>query len=139
MAYWLLKTEPDNYSYFDLERDGSTVWDGVNNALALKHLRTMQPRDWALIYHTGKERQIMGVAEITSQPYPDPTLDDIKRVIVDLRPLQRVSQPVTLSQIKQIGKFAEFDLLRLPRLSVVPVPDIYWQYLMELTSSSTSI
>jgi predicted RNA-binding protein with PUA-like domain len=139
MAYWLLKTEPDNYSYFDLERDGSTVWDGVNNALALKHLRTMQPRDLALIYHTGKERQIMGVAEITSQPYPDPTLDDVKRVVVDLRPLQRVNQSVTLSQIKQIGKFAEFDLLRLPRLSVVPVPDIYWQYLMELTSSSASI
>jgi predicted RNA-binding protein with PUA-like domain len=81
----------------------------------------------------------MGVAEITSQPYPDPTLDDVKRVVVDVRPLQRVSQPVTLSQIKQIGKFAEFDLLRLPRLSVVPVPNIYWQYLMELTSSSTSI
>ncbi|MBD2360009.1 EVE domain-containing protein [Anabaena minutissima FACHB-250] len=139
MAYWLLKTEPDNYSYFDLERDGSTVWDGVNNALALKHIRTMQSGDLAFIYHTGKERQIMGVAEITSQPYPDPALDDLKRVVVDVRSLQRVSQSVTLSQIKQIEKFAEFDLLRLPRLSVVPIPDIYWQYLLELASSSASI
>lgn len=132
MAYWLLKTEPDNYSYFDLERDGGTVWDGVNNPLALKHLRTMQPGDLAWIYHTGQERQIIGMAEITSQPYPDPTLNDVKRVVVDVRALQKVNQPVTLSQIKQTGKFAEFDLLRLPRLSVVPVSDIYWQSLMEL-------
>lgn len=132
MAYWLLKTEPDNYSYFDLERDGGTVWDGVNNPLALKHLRTMQPGDLAWIYHTGQERQIIGMAEITSQPYPDPTLNDAKRVVVDVRALQKVNQPVTLSQIKQTGKFAEFDLLRLPRLSVVPVSDIYWQSLMEL-------
>jgi predicted RNA-binding protein with PUA-like domain len=136
MAYWLLKTEPDNYSYFDLERDGSTVWDGVNNPLALKHIRTMQPGDLAFIYHTGKERQIMGIAEITSQPYPDPTLNDAKRVVVDVRPLQKVSQSVTLSQIQQTGKFAEFDLLRLPRLSVVPVSDIYWQCLMELVGGS---
>ncbi|HIK05047.1 MAG TPA: EVE domain-containing protein [Trichormus sp. M33_DOE_039] len=132
MAYWLLKTEPDNYSYFDLERDGGTVWDGVNNPLALKHLRTMQPGDLAWIYHTGQERQIIGMAEITSQPYPDPTLNDAKRVVVDVRALQKVNQPVTLSQIKQTGMFAEFDLLRLPRLSVVPVSDIYWQSLMEL-------
>ncbi|MGH1397197.1 MAG: EVE domain-containing protein [Trichormus sp.] len=133
MAYWLLKTEPDNYSYFDLERDGSTVWDGVNNPLALKHLRTMQPGDLALIYHTGKERQIIGIAEIHSPPYPDPAFNDGKRVVVDLRPLQRVPHSVNLSQIKQTAKFTEFDLLRLPRLSVVPVSDTYWQYLMELT------
>lgn len=138
MAYWLLKTEPDNYSYVDLERDGSTVWDGVNNPLALKHLRTMQPGDLALIYHTGKERKIMGIAEITSPPYADPALNDPKRVVVDVRPLQRVSQSVNLSEIKQSGKFDEFDLLRLPRLSVVPVADIYWQCLMALAGESVS-
>ena len=136
MAYWLLKTEPEDYSYFDLERDGSTVWDGVNNALALKHLRTMLPGDLALIYHTGKERQIVGVAEITSQPYADPTFNDAKLVVVDVRALRRVSQPVTLAQIKQDGKFTDFDLLRLPRLSVVPVSDFYWQHLSNLTSST---
>lgn len=136
MTYWLLKTEPDDYSYFDLERDGGTVWDGVNNPLALKHLRTMQPGDLALIYHTGKERQIIGISEITSQPYPDPTLNDAKRVVVDVRPLQKVTQSVTLSHIKQIGKFAEFDLLRLPRLSVVPVSDTHWQDLMALAGGS---
>ncbi|MBD6615755.1 EVE domain-containing protein [Komarekiella sp. 'clone 1'] len=132
MAYWLLKTEPEDYSYFDLERDGSTVWDGVNNALALKYLRMMLLNDLALIYHTGKERQVMGIAEIVSQPYADPALNDSKRVVVDVRAVGRVNQPVTLTQIKQDSKFIDFDLLRLPRLSVVPISELYWQYLIEL-------
>lgn len=136
MAYWLLKTELEDYSYFDLERDGSTVWDGVNNALALKHLRMMLLEDLALIYHTGKERQVMGVAEIFSQPYADPALNDSKRVVVDVRAVGRVNQPVTLTQIKQDSKFTDFDLLRLPRLSVVPVSEFYWQYLIELTGGT---
>jgi predicted RNA-binding protein with PUA-like domain len=136
MAYWLLKTEPTNYSYLDLERDGSTIWDGVNNPLALKYLRSMVVGDLALIYHTGKERQIIGIAEITSKPYTDPQLNDDKRVVVDLRAVARVLQPVTLAQIKQHGQFTNFDLLRLPRLSVVPVSEIYWQLLRELTGNN---
>ncbi|MEH2295423.1 EVE domain-containing protein [Nostoc sp.] len=136
MAYWLLKTEPENYSYFDLERDGSTVWDGVNNSLALKYLRTMLLGDLALIYHTGKERQVIGLAEIVSQPYIDPALNDSKRAVVDVRALRRVHQPVTLAQIKQDNKFTDFDLLRLPRLSVVPVGEVYWQCLIELTNGT---
>ncbi|WP_138496906.1 EVE domain-containing protein [Nostoc sp. PA-18-2419] len=135
MAYWLLKTEPENYSYFDLERDGSTIWDGVNNPLALKHIRTMLIGDLALIYHTGKERQLIGVAEIISQPYTDPALNDSKRLVVDVQAVQRVKQPVTLAQIKQDEKFTDFDLLRLPRLSVVPVSQDYWQRLMDLLES----
>jgi predicted RNA-binding protein with PUA-like domain len=134
MAYWLLKTEPDKYAYADLERDGSTVWDGVTNALALKHIRTMLPGDLALIYHTGKERQIMGVAEIISHPYPDPALNDAKLVVVDVRTVRPVSQPVSLTQIKQDDKFTDFDLLRLPRLSVVPVSQTHWQHLIHLTA-----
>ncbi|MEH1909271.1 MAG: EVE domain-containing protein [Nostoc sp.] len=136
MAYWLLKTEPENYSYFDLERDGSTVWDGVNNSLALKHIRTMLLGDLALIYHTGKERQVIGLAEIIGQPYIDPALNDSKRAVVDVRALRRVHQPVTLAQIKQDNKFTDFDLLRLPRLSVVPVGEVYWQRLIELTNGT---
>ena len=132
MAYWLLKTEPDNYSYFDLERDGSTIWDGVNNALALKHLRTMEIGDLALIYHTGKERQVMGVAQIISKPYGDPALNDDKRVVVQVRSLRKIPQPVTLAQIKQDEKFTDFDLLRLPRLSVVPVSESDWQHILKL-------
>ncbi|MBU7583693.1 MAG: EVE domain-containing protein [Nostoc sp. TH1S01] len=137
MAYWLLKTEPDKYAYADLERDGSTVWDGVTNALALKHIRTMVPGDLAWIYHTGKERQITGLAKIVSQPYPDPTLNDAKLVVVDVQAVRPVSQRVTLAQIKQDDKFTDFDLLRLPRLSVVPVSEVHWQQLIKLTASKT--
>jgi predicted RNA-binding protein with PUA-like domain len=134
MAYWLLKTEPDNYSYFDLERDNSTVWDGVNNPLALKHMRTMELGDLALIYHTGKERQIVGVAEIISKPYADPTLDDVKRVVVDVQAIRKVPQAVKLAKIKQDANWENFDLLRLPRLSVVPVSESHWQRLLELAT-----
>ncbi|WP_017319256.1 EVE domain-containing protein [Mastigocladopsis repens] len=133
MAYWLLKTEPEEYSYCDLERDGSTVWNGVSNALALKHLRTMEIGDLALIYHTGKERRVIGVAKVVSQPYPDPKFDDAKRVVVQVQALRRVPQPLTLTQIKQDGNFEGFDLLRLSRLSVVPVSESHWQHLLQLT------
>ena len=136
MAYWLLKTEPEKYSYFNLEQDGSTVWDGVNNALALKHIRTMLLGDLALIYHTGKERKIIGIAEVVSQPYADPKLNDAKRVVVDIKALRRVSVPLALAQIKQNEEFTDFDLVRLPRLSVVPVSEIYWQLLIALTDST---
>jgi predicted RNA-binding protein with PUA-like domain len=134
VAYWLLKTEPEEYSYCDLERDGTTVWEGVSNSLALKHLRTMEIGDLALIYHTGKERRVIGVAQVVSQPYPDPKLDDAKRVVVQVRAVRRVQEPITLTQIKQDGNFEGFDLVRLTRLSVVPVSEPHWQRLLQLTS-----
>jgi predicted RNA-binding protein with PUA-like domain len=134
VAYWLLKTEPEEYSYCDLERDGTTVWEGVSNSLALKHLRTMESGDLALIYHTGKERRVIGVAQVVSQPYPDPKLDDAKRVVVQVRAVRRVQEPITLTQIKQDGNFEGFDLVRLTRLSVVPVSEPHWQRLLQLTS-----
>lgn len=134
MAYWLLKTEPEEYSYCDLERDGTTVWEGVSNSLALKNLRTMEIGDLALIYHTGKQRRVIGVAQVVSQPYPDPKLDDAKRVVVQVQAVRRVQEPITLTQIKQDGNFEGFDLLRLTRLSVVPVSEPHWQRLLQLTS-----
>jgi predicted RNA-binding protein with PUA-like domain len=137
VAYWLLKTEPEEYSYCDLERDGTTVWEGVSNSLALKHLRTMEIGDLALIYHTGKQRRVIGVAQVVSQPYPDPKLDDAKRVVVQVRAVRRVQEPITLTQIKQDGNFEGFDLVRLTRLSVVPVSEPHWQRLLQLTSGMT--
>jgi predicted RNA-binding protein with PUA-like domain len=131
MAYWLLKSEPQDYSWADLVQDGRTVWNGVKNPLALKYLRTMQPTDEALIYHTGKERRVVGVAEIITLPYPDPALDDPLRVVVEITAVRSLPQPVTLAQIKQ-GNFTGFDLIRLPRLSVVPVPTEYWQRILKL-------
>jgi len=131
MAYWLLKSEPQDYSWADLAQNGRTVWNGVKNPLALKYLRTMQPADEALIYHTGIERRVVGVAEIITLPYPDPALDDPLRVVVEIRAVRSLPQPVTLAQIKQ-GNFTGFDLIRLPRLSVVPVPTEYWQRILQL-------
>jgi len=128
--FWLLKTEPEHYSYADLERDGTTVWDGVGNNTALMHIRTMQPGDLALIYHTGAERQAVGLAEITSAPYADPQAGDPKLVVVDLRPLRRLSQPVTLAAVKADPEFADFVLVRQGRLSVVPVTPEQWGKLL---------
>jgi predicted RNA-binding protein with PUA-like domain len=132
MAYWLLKSEPHVYSYADLERDKKTIWDGVNNNLALKHIRTMKPGDLALIYHTGDERRAMGIAEVISEPYPDPSLNEEKRAVVDVKAVRPLSQPVTLQQVKADSAFEGFDLLRISRLSVVPVSEEHWQHILKL-------
>lgn len=135
MAYWLLKSEPHVYSYADLERDRQTIWDGVNNNLALKHIRTMQIGDLALIYHTDDERRAMGIAEVITMPYADPQLDDPKRAVVDVKAVKPLPQPVTLAQIKQDPAFEGFDLIRISRLSVVPVSEFYWQRILHLAMS----
>jgi predicted RNA-binding protein with PUA-like domain len=135
MAYWLLKSEPHVYSYADLERDRKTIWDGVNNNLALKHIRTMTQGDLALIYHTGDERQAVGIAEVIGSPYVDPALNDPKRAVVDLQAVRSLSRPVTLAEIKQDSSFAGFDLIRISRLSVVPVSEQHWQKILKLGDS----
>jgi predicted RNA-binding protein with PUA-like domain len=134
--FWLLKTEPEHYSYADLERDGATVWDGVANNTALMHIRTMQPGDLALIYHTGDERQAVGLAEITSAPYADPAAGDPKLVVVDLKPLRRLPQPVTLAAVKADPEFADFALVRQSRLSVVPATDAQWARLLRMAGEA---
>jgi len=131
---WLLKTEPLEYSYTDLSKENVAVWDGVKNALALKNMRTMRTGEEAFIYHTGKERSIVGVAEVLSEAYPDPKLDDVKRLVINIRAVQKLPKPITLNQIKQDEFFLGFDLLRLPRLSIVPVLPEHWQRLLKLTS-----
>ena len=138
MARWLLKTEPDCYSWSDLERDKKTVWDGVSNALALKHIRSMARGDEALIYHTGDERAAVGVAQVVSAPYPDPKEGDEKLAVVDLKLKRKLPRPVTLDMIKSDPAFAGWDLLRIGRLGVVPVPDAMWDRLLELASDGTS-
>jgi predicted RNA-binding protein with PUA-like domain len=136
MARWLLKTEPDCYAWDQLVKDKRTVWDGVANATALKHIRTMKKGDVALIYHTGDERAAVGVAEVVSDPYPDPKEGDEKLVVVDLKAKAKLKQPVTLSDIKADPAFAGWDLLRIGRLSVVPVPDAMWNRIEELAKTS---
>jgi predicted RNA-binding protein with PUA-like domain len=134
MAYWLLKTEPDSYSWGDLQRDRKTTWDGVTNALALKHMRSMKKGDLALIYHTGGERAAVGVAEIVSPPHPDPRQKDEKLVVVDIKPKKALASPVTLDAIKADKTFAGWDLLRIGRLSIVPVPPAMWKRILDLAA-----
>jgi predicted RNA-binding protein with PUA-like domain len=135
VAYWILKTEPETYSYADLARDGATVWDGVANTVALKHMREMAPGDLALIYHTGDERRAVGLAEVTSAPYPDPKEDDPKLLVVDVRPLRPLARPVGLAAVKAEPFFADFALVRQGRLSVVPVTEAQWARLLELAEA----
>ena len=132
---WLLKTEPNEYSYTDLEKENTAVWDGVKNALALKNMRTMRTGEEVFIYHTGKERRIVGVAQVANTAYPDPKLTDVKRLVIDIRAVRKLPEPITLAQIKQDEKFAGFELIRLPRLSIVPVLPQYWQRLLEMAGS----
>jgi predicted RNA-binding protein with PUA-like domain len=132
MARWLLKTEPDCYAWDDLVRDKKTVWDGVSNALALKHIRTMKKGDEALIYHTGDMRAAIGTAQIASAPYPDPKEGDERLAVVDLKPKKKLAHPVTLDDIKADKTFAGWDLLRIGRLSIVPVPDAMWDRVLQL-------
>lgn len=133
MNYWILKTEPSDYSFDDLERDGSTVWDGVANNAALINIRNAKKGDIGLIYHTGDERQIVGAAKLTSGPYPDPKQNDPKMAVFDIRPVKRFRQPVTLEEIKSNKKYADFALVKQGRLSVVAVPEEFVRdYLREL-------
>jgi predicted RNA-binding protein with PUA-like domain len=134
--HWLLKTEPSTYSFMDLEREKRAVWDGVANPLALKHLRSMKRGDLAFIYHTGDERQIIGTAEVASDPYPDPRENDAKLVVVDLKARGRLPRPVPLAEIKAKQEFQDFELVRMGRLSVMPVSDSRWQKLSKMAARS---
>lgn len=132
MASWLLKTEPSEYSWEDLERDRRTVWDGVTSNAALKNMRAVKEGDEAVVYHTGDERAAVGVARIASAPYPDPRARDSRLVVFDVTPERRLPRPVPLAAIKADRAFAASDLVRIPRLSVVPLPDALWRRLLAL-------
>jgi predicted RNA-binding protein with PUA-like domain len=133
MAYWLLKTEPDCYSWDNLVKDKKTIWDDVNNALALKNIREMRKGDLALIYHTGKERAAVGIAEVCSAPYVDPKAEDDRQAVVDVKIKKKLEHPVTLSDIKADKTFEGWIFLRIGRLSVVPVPEKLWNRIVELS------
>jgi len=123
---WLFKTEPGAYSYDQLERDRRTVWDGVKNALALKHLSGVAAGDEVLFYHTGDEKAVVGVARVVRGAYPDPKQKDSRLLVVEIESGTRLPAPVTLAAMRLNRKLAGFDLLRLPRLSVMPVTAAQW-------------
>ncbi len=130
MPYWLLKTEPNEYSWADLVREAVTVWDGVKAAPAIKNMRRMKPGDKTFIYHTGKERRIVGIAEIISLPYYEPTSSE---PLIKVAAREELPTAITLKMIKESGSFADWDLVRLPRLSVVPVSETQWDYVLQMS------
>jgi predicted RNA-binding protein with PUA-like domain len=130
--YWILKTEPGTYPFDRLVSERRAVWDGVTNALALKHIRSMAKGDQAFIYHTGDEKALVGLARIVSDPYADPKGDDPRLAVVDIEAGKRLAHPVTLAAIKADPAFAELGLVRMSRLSVVPVPPDQWKRLRSM-------
>ena len=123
---WLFKEEPDNYSYDDLVRDGKTTWTGVRNPLAQKHLRSVKKGDRIFFYHTGSQKSVVGVMKATADAYPDPADKTGMLYAVDVAPVKKLAQPVTLASIKADKAFASFPLVRIARLSVMPVGDDEW-------------
>jgi predicted RNA-binding protein with PUA-like domain len=129
---WLFKTEPSAYSFQQLQKDKRTVWDGVKNNLALKHLASIKKSDWVFIYHTGDEKAVVGMARATGDAYSDPAAKDGKLVVIDVEAEKPLSRPVSLAEIKADPKLKGFDLVRLPRLSVMPVSDEQWKIIEEM-------
>ena len=131
--HWLLKREPDDYSFEDLEREGRATWDGVKNNLALKYIRQVESGDEAFFYHTGKQRAVVGIARIETEAYPDANAKDGRLMVFDVRAGPRLAQPVTLESIKSSKKFGDWELVRMPRLSVMPVPKEIWSRIIAMS------
>ena len=126
MAQWLVKEEPENYSYAQLERDGRTAWAGVKNPVAQKHLRSITRGDRIFFYHTGKEKAVVGIATAASDAYADPNDATGRLFVVDVAPQKALKRPVTLAEIKADAAFANSPLVRIPRLSVMPGTTAQW-------------
>ena len=131
MAYWLVKSEPNTYSWDQFQKDGKTFWDGVRNYAARLHLKNMKKDDEVLFYHSN-ELEIVGTAKVIKEHYQDPTTDDDAWVAVDLKPLKKLKKPVSLAQIKKDKRLSDMALIRLGRLSVQPVKESEWKIIMEL-------
>jgi len=135
MPYWLFKEEPDHYSFADLQRDGTTQWDGVTNNLARQNLRKVRRGDRVLLYHTGKEKAVVGEMRVTADPREDPNDSDPRAVLVEVKAVRQLRHPVPLSTIKQDPLLQDWDLARLPRLSVMPVTEAQWRRVEELSQT----
>jgi predicted RNA-binding protein with PUA-like domain len=136
MAYWLIKSEPNKYSWDDMLRDGRTIWDGVRNHTAAINLRAMKLGDRALFYHSNEGKEAVGIVEIVREHYLDPK-DEAKRFpAVDVAPVETLASPVTLAAIKSDSFFDDFDLVRQSRLSVASVGKAHWDRIMQLASAN---
>lgn len=129
MAYFLAKTEPNTYSIDDLERDGQTEWDGVRNPTAVNAIKSMKKRDRVIIYHSGKDAAVVGLAEVVSEPRPDEK--DDRSWVADFKFVRHAKKHITLRDIKESHEFDDWALVRMGRLSTMPAPDAFWKWLQQ--------
>lgn len=132
MQFWLVKQEPSKYSWDEFLKDKKTYWDGVRNYQARNNLQAMKKDDQVFFYHSVVGKQIMGVAKVTRESYPDPTSDDPAWVVVDLKPIKSLKVPVTLEQIKSHPKLKEISLIKQSRLSVMPLTQSEFKLILEM-------
>ena len=135
MNCWLMKSEPETFSYEDLERDGKTMWDGVRNYAARNNLRAMQEGDLALFYHSLSDKAIVGICKVEKAFYPDPTAEKGDWSVVDVVPLKRLNRPLPLAEIKSDPRLQQLPLIRNSRLSVMPVSKEEFDYILRLTAT----
>ena len=135
MNYWLIKSEPNTYSYDDLVKKGQDHWDGVRNYAARNHMKAMQKGDLAFFYHSVDEKAIVAIAECVKEYYPDPTTDDDRWVVVDFAPKRKLKKPITLEMIKQEDALSEMILLKISRLSVQPVTKDEFEYILKMSEA----
>jgi len=132
--YWLVKSEPFKYSWDQFVSDGETYWDGVRNYQARNNMRAMKKGDQVLYYHSNEGKEVVGVARVIKEHYQDPTTEDERWSVVDLKPVKKLKKPVTLEQIKQESRLQEMALIRQSRLSVMPVAEDEFHVVLELGS-----
>jgi predicted RNA-binding protein with PUA-like domain len=134
MNNWLFKEEPTHYSFDDFAKDKKAVWSGVRNPVAQRNLRSVKKGDRVFYYHTGDERSVVGIAKALGDAYPDPDDASGKAFVVDIGPVRKLARPVTLKEIKADKAFADFPLVRISRLSVMPVTDAQWARIEKLAT-----
>lgn len=135
MNYWLIKSEPDVYSWDQFVSEGQTMWNGVRNYAARNNLRSMKKGDLALWYHSNKGMEIIAIAKVVKEAYQDPTSEDPAWLVVDFKPHKKLKKPVALAQIKADNRLADMDLVRLGRLSVQAVKEEEWKIVMEMAET----
>jgi predicted RNA-binding protein with PUA-like domain len=136
--YWLAKQEPSGprgYNFETLKKDKKTIWDGVHNNLALKHMREIKKGDLVLFYHTGDERQIVGIMEVISEPYPNPKENNKRFIVFDVKYKKSLNRPISLDEMKKQKKFQNWELIRISRLSVMPVPKQIWDAIIDISQN----
>jgi predicted RNA-binding protein with PUA-like domain len=136
--YWLAKQEPSGprgYNFETLKKDKKTIWDGVHNNLALKHMREIKKGDLVLFYHTGDERQIVGIMEVISEPYPNPKEDNKRFIVFDVKYKKSLNRPISLYEMKKQKKFQNWELIRISRLSVMTVPKQIWDAIIDISQN----